>query len=163
LFNVSKANLNIIHILVQTINPDEIYKYNDIINTSLIHIVEYYRKTDQLTPENVYKLAQTLCYFNNIPLAIELCRSHLNDDKILKLYLPLAYSHSSYLSSEDELVFENEFFELLKEAKKRFSASDWCSLFYGQEGIPFQVMDNKELHTEFCETCPNRIKEVFAE
>lgn len=49
------------------------------------------------------------------------------------------------------------------EAKSRISAEEWCKLFYGKYGIPFQVMDNKALHNAFCETCPNRVNEVFEE
>lgn len=161
--NVAKANLNIVNILCETIDPELLYEYNDIINSSLIHIVQYYQRTNQLNPQNVLKLGKLLCYFKNIPLAIELCKNYLYDDEVLKLYLPLAYTHSSFLSSDEELAFEANFQKLLMEAKKRLPKEDWCKLFYGQYGIPFQVMDNKNLHYEFCATCPNRIDEIFEE
>lgn len=163
LLNVSKANLNIINILCEKVDPELMYKYNDIVNSSLIQIVEYERRTNQLNPKSVLRLAQLLCYFKNIPLAVELCRGFLYDNEVLKLYLPLAYVHSSYLSGENERLFEIEFHELLLLAKTRLTATEWCQLFYGQWGIPFQVMDNQRLHTEFCATCPNRINEVFEE
>ena len=161
--NVSKANLNIINILCETIDPDQLYEYSDIINKSLIHIVEYYRKTDQLNPQTVVSLGKFLCYFNNIPLAIDLCSDFLYDNEVLKLYLPLAYTHSSFLSSDLEIAFETDFHTLLMDAKSRLTPEEWCSLFYGKYGIPFQVMDNKNLHTNFCATCPNRVNEIFEE
>lgn len=163
LVDVSKANLNIINILCETIDAEQIYEYNDIVNASLIHIIEFYRKTNKLNASNVVSLGKTLCYFKNIPLAVDLCKDYLYDDEVLKLYLPLSYTHSSFLTSSDELEFEVYFHNLLIEAKKRLSSSDWCNLFYGKFGIPFQVMDNEQLHTAFCETCPNRVTEVFEE
>jgi hypothetical protein len=51
----------------------------------------------------------------------------------------------------------------LTEARSRLTPAEWCRLFYGEYGIPFQAMDNKALHTEFCATCPDRVNEVFAE
>ncbi|NRA12372.1 MAG: hypothetical protein HRT57_10495 [Crocinitomicaceae bacterium] len=48
LLNVSKVNLNIVKILCELVDPDQIFEYNEIINRSLIHIVQYYRQTDQL-------------------------------------------------------------------------------------------------------------------
>lgn len=161
LLNVSKANLNIINILCEDIAPEMVYKYNDIVNSSLIQIVEYERKTKQLTPSSALRLAKLLCYFQNINLAVSLCKDFLYDNEILKLYLPLAYTHTSYLSSDDAIIFEREFYSLLMEAKTRLSPSEWCQLFYGDLGIPFQVMDNKLLHTEFCATCPDRVNELF--
>jgi uncharacterized protein YkwD len=161
--NVAKANLNIINILIENIGEDQLYKYNDIVNSSLIQIVEYYRKTDQLNPETVLKLGKLLCYYHNIALAVDLCRPFLYDNEVLKLYLPIAYVHSSYLSPEFEKDFEQEFHQLLLEAKTKLSQDEWCQLFYGKYGIPFQVMDRKALHTEFCATCPDRVTEVFEE
>lgn len=161
--DVSKANLNIINILCESIDPDQMYKYSDIINTSLMQIVEYHRKNGKLNPEKVVGLSKLLCYFNNVPLAIDLCNDFLYDNEVLKLYLPLAYIHSSFLSSDEELVFEEYFHALLMEAKERLSSDEWCKLFYGKFGIPFQVMDNKPLHQEFCKTCPNRINQVLEE
>ncbi len=163
LLNASKANLNIINMLCENIDPEQLYKYTDIVNSSLIQIVEYYRYTNQLNPKSALKLAKMLCYFQNVPLAVELCRGFLYDNEVLKLYLPLAYTHASYLSGNDEKLFENEFQQLLQEAKSRLTAAEWCRLFYGNFGIPFQVMDNKLLHDEFCATCPNRVNEVFEE
>ncbi|MFT5780612.1 MAG: hypothetical protein ACI837_003575, partial [Crocinitomicaceae bacterium] len=161
--DAAKANLNIINILCESIDPDQLFEYNDIVNTSLIHIVQYYRKTDQLNPETVLSLGKLLCYFKNVSLAIDLCKDYLYDDEVLKLYLPLAYRHSSYLSSDWELEAEADFQALLMEARKRLSSEDWCKLFYGEYGIPFQVMDNKELHSEFCASCPDRVNDVFDE
>lgn len=161
--DVSKANLNVINMLVEKVDPAKIFEYKDIINNSLIHIVSYYRRTNQMNPKTALNLADLACYFGNINLAIALCQDYLYDDDVLKLYLPLAYSHSSYLSSLNELEFEKEFHELLIEAHDRLSKDEWCKLFYGEYGIPFQVMDNKNLHKVFCETCPNRVQEVFDE
>jgi hypothetical protein len=163
LLNACKANLNIINTLCENIDPEQVYVYTDIVNSSLIQVVEYYRNHDQLNPKTAVRLAQMACYFKNIPLAVELCQGFLYDNEVLKLYLPLAYVHSSYLTGNDELLFELEFHRLLLEAKSRLTASEWCKLFYGQFGIPFQVMDNAGLHTEFCATCPNRVNEVFEE
>ncbi len=161
--NVAKANLNVINILCEKIDPELLFEYNDIVSRSLIQIVEYYRNTDQLNPKTVLALGKLACYFKNISLAIGLCQDYLYDDEVLKLYLPLAYTHSSYLSNSTTVVFEIEFHKLLMEARQRLSPEDWCKLFYGEFGIPFQVMDNKPLHTEFCATCPNRVNEVLAE
>lgn len=161
--NVAKANLNIINTLCETIDPEQLYEYNGIVNNSLIHIVEYYRHTNQLNPETVVSLSKLLCYFQNIPLAIALCDDFLYDNEVLKIYLPLAYIHSSYLSSKDFLEFEIHFQTLLIDARERLTKKEWCALFYGKYGIPFQVMDNKQLHTEFCETCPNRVNDIFEE
>lgn len=161
--DVSKANLNIVNILCETINPDQLFEYNETVNRSLVHIIQYYRTTGQLNPKTVVSLGKLLCYFNNVPLAVALCQDYLYDDEVLKLYLPLAYVHSSYLSSDGEKDFETEFHRLIMEARKRLSSEDWCKLFYGNYGIPFQVMDNKGLHKEFCATCPNRVDEVLAE
>jgi hypothetical protein len=161
--DVAKANLNIIYILCESIDPDLLFEYNDIVNKSLIHIVEYYRKTNQLNPKSVLSLSKLACYFQNIPLALDLCEDYLYDDDILKLYLPLLYNHSSYLTNDDGIEFEVNFQNLLIEAKNRLSSDDWCKLFYGEYGIPFQVMDNKRLHMEFCATCPNRVNQVLEE
>lgn len=161
--NVAVANLNIINILCETIDPDQLFEYNETVNTSLVHIVEYYRNTNQLNPERVIQLGKFLCYFKNIPLAVDLCHDFLYDNEVLKLYLPLAYSHSSYLTSDDEIAFEREFHQLLLEAKSRLSSDEWCKLFFGEYGIPFQVMDNEILRNAFCETCPNRVEQVLAE
>ncbi|NRA12371.1 MAG: hypothetical protein HRT57_10490 [Crocinitomicaceae bacterium] len=108
-------------------------------------------------------LGKLLCYFKNIPLAVNLCQDYLDDNEVLQLYLPLAYSHSSYLSSNDALEFEANFHALLMEAKGRLTSEEWCGLLYGKYGIPFQVMDNKNLHTQFCATCPDRVNEVLGE
>lgn len=159
--NVSKINLNLINLLCMNIDPDQIYEYSQIANRSLIQIVEYYRRSDLLNPQSVVKLSELLCYFNNIPLAVELCRDFLDDNEVLKLYLPLAYTHSSYLTGEDELEFEKDFYDLLFHAKQRLTPEEWCRLFYGEEGIPFQVMDHAKLHAEFCASCPNRVQELF--
>jgi uncharacterized protein YkwD len=161
--NVAKANLNIVNILCETVDPDLLFEHSDVINSSLIHIVQYYRRTDQLNPKTALKLGKLLCYFKNIPLAIDLCEDFLYDDEILKLYLPLTYTHTSFLSSEDEIEFELHFQNLLLEAKERLTQEEWCKLFYGKFGIPFQVMDNKALHTEFCDNCPKRVEDVFDE
>lgn len=159
--NVARANLNIIAVLCKNISPSKIYEYSDIVNISLIHIIEYYRNTNQLTPEKVVELAKLACYFEGYGLAIQLCRDFLYDNEVLKIYLPLAYIHSSYLSTLSVLNFEQEFHSLLLEAKNRLSAKEWCDLFFGEYGIPFQVMDNATLHTVFCETCPNRVEDLF--
>jgi uncharacterized protein YkwD len=159
--DVAKANLNIVNILCETINPDQLFEYNDIVNKSLIHIVEYYRNTDQLNPQMVLSLSKLLCYFKNIPLAMSLCADYLDDNEVLKLYLPLAYNHSSYLSSDEEFEFETYYQNLLMEAKGRLTSEEWCNLFYGEYGIPFQVMDDKNLHSEFCSTCPDRVNDVL--
>lgn len=79
------------------------------------------------------------------------------------VYPPIASVRSSYLNPEFEKACEQEFHQLLREAKAKLSQHEWCKLFYGKYGIPFQVMDNKELHTEFCTTCPDRVTEVFEE
>jgi hypothetical protein len=104
-----------------------------------------------------------LCYLQNVPLAIQICQKHLDNDEVLKLYIVLTYVHSSYLSPEDELVFEKEYHELLLEAHQRLTKDEWCSLFYGNEGIPFQIMDNVNLREVFCATCPNRVLELLEE
>lgn len=163
LFNVSKANLNIINVICTTIDPNKVYEYSDDINNSLIHLFQYYRNTHQLKPERVLRLAKTACYFNNIALAVSLCQEFLDNNEILKLYLPLAYNHSSYLSSEADLEFEKAFHQLLIEAHDRLTQEEWCKLFYGNYGIPFQLMDNANLHKTFCETCPNRVTEALEE
>jgi hypothetical protein len=163
LLDVSKANLNIINILMETIDRDQIFEYNKTINTSLIQIVQYYRNNDKLTPETVVTLSKLLCYFQNVGLAVDLCSDFLYDDEVLKIYLPLAYRHSSFLSNDAELLAEDDFLSLLMEAKTRLPSEDWCKLFYGFYGIPFQVMDYGPLHKAFCETCPNRVDEVFSE
>ena len=163
MLDVSKANLNIINTLMETIDPDLVFEYSSTINSSLIQMVQYYRNTHQLNPENVLSLSKLLCYFNNVPLAAYLCQDFLYDNEVLKLYLPLAYQHSSFLSSDDALASEQEFLTLLMEAKSRLTSDEWCKLFYGIYGIPFQVMDHEPLHKAFCESCPNRVDEVFAE
>ena len=161
--DVARANLNIINILMETIDGDQIFEYNKTINASLVQIVEYYRNTNQLTAEKVVQLSKLLCYFQNVGLAVELCRDFLDDNDVLQIYLPLAYQHSSFLSSDAELLSETVFLQLLKEAKARLTGEEWCRLFYGQYGIPFQVMDDESLRKLFCETCPNRVDEVFSE
>jgi hypothetical protein len=163
MIDVAKANLNIVNILIETIDADLVFEYRETINASLIQIVEYYRKTDQLNPKSVLSLSQLLCYFQNVPLAVELCRDFLYDDDVLQLYLPLAYYHSSFLSNDYAIEYEREFLSLLMEAKTRLTSDQWCKLFYGKFGIPFQVMDHEPLHKAFCETCPNRVDEVFSE
>ncbi len=162
-FNIAKANLNIVNILCETVDPDQIFEYTDIVNASLIHITEFYQKSGSLTPEIVLKLAKLSCFFKNVALAVELCSHFLDDDEVLKLYLPLAYCHTSYLSGDEMLQFERDYHALLLEAKQRLSAEEWCDLFYGNYGIPFQIMDNKSLHEEFCTTCPNRLNKVLEE
>lgn len=159
--NVSVANLNIINTLCSSIGPEKIYDYADIINKSLIQIIEYYRRTNQLDVKKVIQLSKLLCYFNNVSMAVQLCSDFLDDNEILKIYLPLAYIHTSYLSGEDELIFEKEYQNLLLESKNRLSTEEWCTLFYGHNGIPFQIMDYEPLHEQFCETCPNRVNELF--
>lgn len=163
MLNVAKANLNIVNLLIETVDPDQVFEHQEIINASLIQIVEYYRSTDQMNPERAVSLSKLLCYFMNINLAVDLCQDFLYDNEVLKLYLPLAFQHSSYLSSDRALIAEAEFQQLLMEAQSRLTSEEWCKLFYGQFGIPFQVMDNEPLHKAFCETCPNRVDEVFAE
>ncbi len=163
LLNVSKANLNIIYVLCENIDAEQMFKYTDIINSSLIQIVEYERKSQRLNPKSALQLAQMLCYFKNISLAIDVCKDFLDDNEILKLYLPLSYYHSSFLSSVEEVNYEIEFHRQLMEARTRLTATEWCKLFYGNMGIPFQVMDNQLLHAEFCATCPNRVNEIFEE
>ena len=92
---------------------------------------------------------------------MSLCADYLDDNEVLKLYLPLAYNHSSYLSSDEEFEFETYYQNLLMEAKGRLTSEEWCNLFYGEYGIPFQVMDDKNLHSEFCSTCPDRVNDVL--
>lgn len=161
--NVAKANLNIIQTICENINPDLIYEYGDIVNSSLIQIIEYYRRTNQLNPKTALKLAQTFCYFQNIPLAIQLCSEFVDDRDVLKLYLPLIYNHSSYLTSSYEIDFEQYFHQLLLSSKSTLSQQEWCALFFGKNGIPFQVMDNAILRDSFCESCGGRVAEVFGE
>ncbi len=161
--DVAKANLNIVNTLCERIDPDKLFEYNETVNRSLIQIVQYYRRNGSLTPERIVSLGKFLCYFQNIPLAIDLCKDFLDDNEVLKLYLPLAYTHSSFLSSDREKSFEQEYHALLLEAKDRLTAKEWCSLFYGKYGIPFQIMDYEKLHTEFCNTCPERINDVLQE
>ncbi len=161
--NVAKTNLNVIQTICKNIDPDLIYEYGDIVNASLIQIYQYYKRTNQLNPEKTLNLAQTFCYFNNVQLAATICKDFIYDTKVLKFYLPLIYNHNSFLTSDPEIEFEAEFQRLLLEAKSKLSPADWCKLFYGEFGIPFQVMDNSTLHDEFCKTCPNRVEEVFGE
>ena len=163
MLDVAKANLNIINTLMETIDRDMVFEYSSTINSSLIQIVQYYRNTDQLNPEKVLSLSKLLCYFNNVPLAAYLCQDLLYDNEVLQLYLPLAFQHTSFLSGDEALASEREFLSLLMEAKTRLTSDQWCKLFYGNYGIPFQVMDHEPLHKAFCETCPNRVDEVFAE
>ncbi|MBI1838550.1 MAG: CAP domain-containing protein [Flavobacteriia bacterium] len=159
--NVSIANLNIINTICSTIGPEKIYDYTDIINKSLIQIIEFYRRTNQLDAKKVIELSKLLCYFNNISMAVDLCSDFLDNNDVLKIYFPLAYIHSSYLTGENELIFEKEYQLLLLESKKRLSVDEWCSIFYGDYGIPFQIMDSAPLHEQFCTTCPNRVNELF--
>jgi hypothetical protein len=113
--------------------------------------------------DRTLKMSKFLCYFQNVPLAIQLCQKHLDNDEVLKLYLVLSYVHSSYLSPLDELIFEKEYHDLLMEAHRRLPAKEWCALFFGAEGIPFQIMDKLELREHFCATCPDRVLELLKE
>ncbi len=158
--DIAKANLNVVNLLIESVDPALVFEYRDVVNNSLIHLVEYYRKNDQMDADRTLKMSRFLCYFQNVPLAVQLCQKHLDNDEVLKLYLVLSYVHSSYLSPMDELIFEKDFHALLMEARDRLPANEWCSLFFGEEGIPFQVMDKIELREAFCATCPNRIHEL---
>jgi len=161
--DIAKANLNIVNILIESVDQGMVFEYQDVVNNSLIQLVEYYQNNNQMDATRTLKLSKFLCYFQNVPLAIQICQKHLDNDEVLKLYIVLTYVHSSYLSPVDELAFEKEYHELLLEAQRRLPANEWCSLFYGNEGIPFQIMDNVNLREVFCATCPNRVLELLEE
>lgn len=161
--DIAKANLNVVNLLIESVDPALVFEYRDVVNNSLIHLVEYYQKNEQMDADRTLKMSKFLCYFQNVPLAIQLCQKHLDNDEVLKLYLVLSYVHSSYLSPMDELNFEKDYHELLMEAHRRFPAKEWCALFYGQNGIPFQIMDKVELRETFCATCPDRVLELLKE
>ena len=75
------------------------------------------------------------------------------NNQVLMRMLPLMYIHSSYLSDQYELDFEQEFIEKLKDARTKLSDDEWCNLFINENTIPFQVFDNKEIRDLFCESC----------
>ena len=161
--NVAVANLNVIQTLIASVGPEKIIEYSDIVNSSLIQIVEFYRFSHQLTPERVVALSKLLCYFQNVPLAIDLCTEFLDHPEVLKIYLKLAYNHSSFLSNEYQIQYEQNYLNLLYESRTKMTDNEWCELFYGQYGIPFQIMDSEKIHTQFCVSCPNRVNELFEE
>lgn len=161
--DIAKANLNVVNILIESVDPALVFEYRNVVNNSLIHLVEYYQKNGQMDADRAIVMGKLLCFFQNIPLAIQLCKQHLDNDEVLKLYLVISYVHSSYLSSIDALIYEKEYHDLLMDAHRRLPAKDWCALFFGGQGIPFQIMDKVELREQFCATCPDRVLQLLKE
>lgn len=162
-YNVAKANLNVIYCLIQTIDKSILYEYQDLIRRSLIQVYSYYKRNQLLTPEKVLELAKLFCFFNEVNLAEFICRDFLNNDAVLLFYLPIAYYHSSYLSPDFALEFEQKYWALMEEGRTRFTPEQWCQLFFSDNGIPFQILDQPEIRAKFCSTCPNRALDFINE
>lgn len=134
------------------------YKKDSIANSgaaifSLNQVYLYLEKYNLLDTNQILKLADIYVYYSGISEAYMCLKPYEANKKVLMRMLPLMYNHSSFLSDQYELDFEQEFIDKLKDAREKLNDEEWCNLFINENMIPFQVFDNKEIRDLFCESC----------
>lgn len=112
---------------------------------SIEQIKEYYEKNNIMNAEKALILGKAAVYYKDISYALNLMHPFMEDDDVMGYYTQLFYRHPSDGGES--------FVKRLLNAKERMSEESWCAMFMKTCGIPFQILDSKEVYDVFCETC----------
>jgi hypothetical protein len=144
--NIEIINYNLNILLLNKVYQSDPIKYSNDALYSIIQLVEYFSRRNELSKERAIELAKCSVFFRNELSSIELLEKYANEDSIIAYQMSLKYHHYMRKTSDQ---FYDELIKLSNEMRPEI----WCNMFINECAIPFQAFDNDSLRHVFCEKC----------
>jgi hypothetical protein len=144
--NIERINYNLNILLLNKVYQADPIKFSNDALYSIIQLVEYFSRRDELSKDRAIELAKCAVFFRNQLSSIELLDKYANEDSIIAYQMALKYHH--YIRKTSVQYYD----ELIK-LSNEMPPEVWCNMFINECTIPFQAFDNDVLRRVFCEKC----------
>ncbi len=124
----------------------------DEVNDGFDYLLSYYLKHPELYDETVevIDIVDFFLFYELEESAMQILNRYLQKGRFNKYlytqFLKIAFIHPTHKKNRD-------FIELLLDARANLTDQEWCDLFVGSCNVDFQIFDDPELRSMYCETC----------